>query len=73
MDKEEKIYEMLRQNLPVGEPVTEDRLSELARALSILPESVDWGGIGSDSGSSGSGSAETRKPSVDWGDIGNKP
>ncbi len=70
MDKETKIYEMLRQNLPVGEPVTEGQLNKLAQALSVLPESVDWGDIGSDRTGSG-GTAEP--PSVDWGDIGSKP
>jgi hypothetical protein len=66
MDKKIVIREMLVQELPVGELVTEDKLDVVAEKLSVLPESVDWRDAEDNRVSP---SSDKRKTAVDWGDA----
>lgn len=54
MDKEE-IEKIVRNDLPVGEPVTEGKIENVVQDL--VEKSVDWG------------DGEDAAPSVDWGDA----
>lgn len=55
MDQKDKIEDVLKRNLNVGEPVTEKKISEIAKNLI---ESVDWGDA----------KDSAIKKVVDWGD-----
>ncbi len=57
MDKKDEIEKVLRQDLPIGTPVTESTIEKITQDLA---KSVDWG--------DGKDSRPVLDESVDWSD-----